>query len=252
MSEFKVGETVRVLIGGEGVITYGPVNSTFGDKVYVVKQDGDDERAFKSSDLEPTPTFAVGDKVALDTRGGEQATVEYGPFDGENVYVVKLAKRPTDGNPRTFTVLAGMMRPVTEPGLVPVGTRVRVDRAKWAGDQHGETGVIRSNTETWTPHDDVAHVYEVELDNGGSIAVAEVTPVDEPANGYEYEGVTYERHSTYRDKDGDYWEFARPDEAVNETDMMRHVDPLGEHDGFRYSNESLRSVLARYGPLTKQ
>lgn len=82
MSEFKVGEKVRVLAGGEGVVTYGPFNSTFNTyKMYVVKQDGDEERAFKSADLEPLPKFAVGDKVTA-ASGVNEYTLHAGPFNG--------------------------------------------------------------------------------------------------------------------------------------------------------------------------
>ncbi|MFD0650183.1 hypothetical protein ACFQ2Y_17785 [Streptomyces malaysiensis subsp. malaysiensis] len=65
MAEFKVGDKVRVLSGGEGEITYGPVNSTFDRyTLFVVKQDGDKERAYQVSDLDPIVTDPRREVVA--------------------------------------------------------------------------------------------------------------------------------------------------------------------------------------------
>ncbi|MFE7624279.1 phiSA1p31-related protein [Streptomyces sp. NPDC057509] len=243
MAEFKVGDEVRVLAGGEGFVTYGPVNSTFDTyKIYVVKQEGDDERAFKSSDLEPVPpAFTVGDIVTLSTRGA-RATVEYGPFDDRDVYVVKLLDEPADGNPRTFTALASVMTKV--PALVPVGTRVRVDRAEYAEYAHGLTGEVTSNTDTWTPYGDVIHPYSVRMDDRtrGTIHAAEVTPIHEPPAGFEYEGTVYECGVTYEDKDGDRWRFDRPRDGG---------EPLAD-DTSCWLREPLSDVVRAWGPLTKQ
>ncbi|MFB8071095.1 phiSA1p31-related protein [Streptomyces californicus] len=251
-SEFKVGDKVRVLAGGEGVVTYGPFNSTFDTyKMYVVKQDGDDERAFKNVDLSPLPAFAVGDKVTLDTRGGAQATVEYGPFDGENVYVVKLVKPPTDGNPRTFTTLASVMHAVTEPALVSVGTRVRVDRATYATGCHGRTAVVTSNTETWRDYHDDTHVYRVAMDGeDGEVYAAEVTPIAESADGFEYEGVVYEYGALYRDREGDLFRF-RSTLSGDGTPRGQAVFGPADDEGGAW-HWSLAEVLSDYAPLIKQ
>ncbi|MYY03088.1 MULTISPECIES: phiSA1p31-related protein [unclassified Streptomyces] len=242
MTEFEVDDKVRVLAGGEGIVTYGPVNSAFSSyKLYVVKQDGDDERAFKASDLEPLPAkFAVGDTVTLTTRKrGARATVEYGPFDDGGVYVVKLVDKPSDDNPQTFTVLDRWMEKV--PALVPVGTRVRVDRAKYAEYRHGQVGTVTYNVGTFRAPDD-AHVYIVDFEDGSRIYAAEVTPVkDAPADTFEYEGVTYEYGVTYIDRDGDPWTFER----------SRGSDQPISDSGSWSQGESIAYVVGNFGPLEK-
>jgi hypothetical protein len=55
--------------------------------------------------------FNVGDLVTLRTRPCAKAVVEYGPFDGRDVYVVKMVDEPTDPDAvRTFTALASAMK----------------------------------------------------------------------------------------------------------------------------------------------
>ncbi|MFE6517511.1 hypothetical protein, partial [Streptomyces sp. NPDC057748] len=174
MAEFKVGDKVQAFKTTNGEITYGPVSSTFGRyTVYVVRKENGEEVTHRASDLTAAPVvpaFAVNDIVTLRTRGSARATVEYGPFDGGDVYVVRMVDPPADaGAARTFSTMASAMTKVDDkPALVPVGTRVRVDRAKWAAGSHGEFGVVTSNTETWRAHRGDTHPYYVRL-NGGHI-----------------------------------------------------------------------------------
>ncbi|MFE6494100.1 hypothetical protein, partial [Streptomyces sp. NPDC057747] len=169
---FKVGDRVTVFKTSHGEVTYGPVPSTFGRaKMYAVQIDGGIEQMYQGGDLDAEPpAFTVGDVVTLRT-SGSRATVEYGPYGvNGDIYIVKLVEPPADSdNPREFSALANVMTKVdNKPALVPVGTRVRVDRAKWAEGSHGEFGVVTSNTETWRAHRGDTHPYYVRL-NGGHI-----------------------------------------------------------------------------------
>lgn len=252
--EFKVGDRVRVLSGGDGVVTYGPVNGTVNRyKLYVVKQDGDEERAIPVTHLEPTQAFAVGDVVTLSTRAGARATVEYGPIDNAPVYLVKLVNAPDGhGNPRTFQALASCMTKVDdEPALVPVGTRVRVDRAELAEECHGHTGVVTSNDEVLFADEGDRHVYRVHLDDGTSVYAAEVTPVDNEADGFEYEGVTYEYGAVYQDCAGDLFRF-RPKLSDDGTATPQGQQVFGATDEGGSWHWSLAEVLRDYAPLTKR
>ncbi|MDH6625766.1 hypothetical protein M2271_003577 [Streptomyces sp. LBL] len=57
-----------------------------------------------------TNTFKIGEEVILTLRGS-RATVEYGPFDDRDVYVVRLVDAPSDPDAvRTFTSLSSVMR----------------------------------------------------------------------------------------------------------------------------------------------
>ncbi|GGY88853.1 hypothetical protein CP967_31305 [Streptomyces nitrosporeus] len=247
MAEFKVGDKVRVLAGGEGVITYGPVNSTFDTyKMYVVKQDGDDERAFKSVDLEPLPEFAVGDKVTSTAAfAGVAGNLVAGPFasayGGSPFWVMEL-----DGvhhAPAESSLIK-----VEAPALVPVGTRVRIDRATYADRCHGRTGTVTSNTETWRESNGDTHVYCVQIsdDVDDCVYVAEVTPVDEPADdAWTYKGVTYVPGVDYLDNNGDLWRFALIDGVLH-----------GDWGRSRYSVSAdafdISGAVLNYGPFVKQ
>lgn len=102
MTEFKVGDKVRAFGTREGVVTYGPIASTFSrHTLYAVKETvSGNEVAHHVGDLRAAPVvpaFAVGDTITLTTRDDARATVEYGPFDRgaayasrPGVYVVKL------------------------------------------------------------------------------------------------------------------------------------------------------------------
>ncbi|MFB7012928.1 MULTISPECIES: phiSA1p31-related protein [unclassified Streptomyces] len=269
MSEqtFKVGDRVVALKMAHGEVTYGPVSSTFDRyTMYAVQIDGGTERMYQGADLTAEiPAFTVGDVVTLSPRPGAvdsarlKARVEYGPFDDRDIYVVKLVDPPADSDTkRTFTASADLMAKVDDkPALVPVGTRVRVDRATYASRSHGRTGVVTSNTETWRAGDDDSHPYIVEFDGGDdTVHVAELTPVDDTSKdifgttGFTYSGATYEYGARYRDRENDYFEF---DSTLSTDGTRTPRGRLVERDGSDPGNWnwSLAEVVDRYGPLTK-
>jgi hypothetical protein len=242
---FEVGQKVRYGRTGDGVVTYGPYKSTFGEDAYLVKREDGIERTWfgrHMSAIPEPPRFTVGDVVNLTTRPGAKATVEYGPFDGRDVYVVKLIDEPADDNPRTFTAMASVMKPL-EP--VKVGDRVRVVRDSdgyRSGYFVGLVGALK--------HIDEADAlpYLVEFGDGsgmhgdpesGRWYCAEVERVEDE-NTYTYDGVAYDLTAKYRDKDGDVWEFG----ARRENGEPRvHCSASGYDD--------LETVLDAYGPLTR-
>ncbi|MFJ3084443.1 phiSA1p31-related protein [Streptomyces halstedii] len=244
---FEVGDKVRVLAGGEGVVTYGPVNSTFDAyKMYVVKQEGDNERAFKAVDLEALPKFAVGDKVTMGL--GDEYTTSAGPFNGISAefWVLKRA----DGT--HLWSRADALTRVEPAALVPVGTRVRVDRATYAEEYHGHEGVVIYNDLTWREMQNDIHPYVVKFDDGNEVHAAEVTPVEEPAGDFEYKGVTYEYGAPYRDRDGDLFRFRSTlSDDGSETPQGQIVYGVGDTEGGDW-HWSLAEVLRDYAPLTKQ
>lgn len=245
---FEAGQKVKVFDEEEGEITYGPVRSTFGGYTgYVVRVDGADvwHKGTDLSAIPEPPKFAVGDVVELITRRGARATVEYGPFDDRDVYVVKLVDKPADADDvRTFTALASVLRTVVDPEPVKVGDRVRIVRATHAEECHGREGVVTSTSADWRADRGDAHPYIVRLDNGdGTVYVAELERVDSPsADTYEYDGVTYDLSATHRDKDGDPWTFKQVDGRV--AAGCNGFDP--EH-----STVTLESVVDEFGPLTR-
>jgi hypothetical protein len=248
MAEFKIGDRVTALASA-GEIAYGPFRSTFGVyEAYVVRLDDGRERAHRTTDLTvERPAFAVGDVVTISTRPGARATVEYGPYGvNDGIYVVKLVDPPTDtGNPRTFQALASVLKKVTAPALVPVGTRVRVDRAKYAEHTHGMMATVVSNTETFREDLGDIHVYRVRLDNGGRPFAAEVTPLDdvEPATTYTSPaGITYDLTAKYTDGD-DVWSFT----GRRSPDGVPRVTAYGNQDNVDTIDETEKD----FGPLRK-
>ncbi|MEU3986111.1 phiSA1p31-related protein [Streptomyces sp. NPDC026672] len=243
---FKVGQKVRVNDVVDGEVTYGPFSSTFGMyRAYVVRIGGT-EKLQKERDLSAipeTPKFSVGDVVTLATRPGAKATVEYGPFDDRDTYVVKLVDEPTDpDSPRTFTAMEHVMAKAA--GTVKVGDRVRVVRARWAAEFHGKTGVVTSTSRTWREAQGDIHRYEVRMDNADAqILVAEVDPVSGVDTGtYTYDGVTYDLSAKYRDKDGDIVRLALVDGIAR----ARYYGNQPDQD-----SHTLEYVVDRYAPLTR-
>lgn len=244
MTEFKVGDKVKHRTFGRGEIAFGPVNfpSILGG--YLVKAGDGDHRVAGPEGMTLDVAFDVGDIVTLTTRDGARATVEYGPFDNQPVYVVKLVEPPADDSPRTFTALASMME-ATEP--VKVGDRVRVIVAdpgsSLSAKFTGRIGVLskddghRSRTQYLVKFGSGFHG-----DDDGTWYCASVEKVaDEPADGFEYEGVTYEYGETYEDYDGDTWKFKRS--AV-------HDQPVSDVGSYQ-SGQPLGYVVSHYSPLKK-
>ncbi|MEU1037661.1 phiSA1p31-related protein [Streptomyces sp. NPDC005907] len=244
MTTFEVGQKVRVFGTQDGEIVYGPATSTFGAYVgYVVNVDGTD-KWYKAADLEaaPTlPTFAVGDEVTLTTRPGARATVEYGPFDGRDVYVVKLVDKPADPEVQTFTALANIMKPADDG--IKVGDRVRVlkdDPVLSTGRFVGKIGTVLAVGGS------AREELKYRLDFGSTVWwVAEVERVDD-ADTCTHDGVTYDLTATYRDKDGDDWKLRR--NPTNRDDVQAQMPPIDDDEWTHYT---LPSVLRLYGPLTR-
>lgn len=234
-----VGDRVEVLAGGDGIVTYGPVNSTFNThRLYVVKQDGDDERAFKVSDLKPLPKFAVGDKVAYVYGGG--GTLVAGPFKSEHHDEALWVVEKPNGTHMTPTENS-LTKVVARE--IKVGDRVRVVRATYADHAHGTTGVVTAVGLGWRTERGDVHPFMVDLDDGGDIYVAEVELIETAYSlTFEHDGVAYDLSANYRDKDGDDWRF----EAVKGT-------PRGGMNGQSVNeySDSLVSVVDEFGPLTK-
>ncbi|MFE7398007.1 phiSA1p31-related protein [Streptomyces sp. NPDC057557] len=245
MAEFKVGDkvTLNTRAGEKATIEYGPYNSS---PTYLVKliegENAGDVFPALAYILKAAPAFIVGDTVSHRMLGTVEIT--YGPYTdtlGAVRYLTRLAggsEQPM--SPEMLTAL---------PALVPVGTRVRIDRAKWAEEQHGKIGVVQSNTETWRERRDDVHSYIVRIDDGSTFHVAELTPVDDTSKDifgvttFEHNGIVYDLSAKYEDRDGDTWRFARVDGEVR-----GEYEPESPIDDY---SPTLARVVRSYGPLKK-
>jgi hypothetical protein len=243
---FEVGQKVRYW-GEEVEVSYGPFTSPGGFRWLVVRRGDGREDTVRQSDvtaIPELPAFSVGNTVTLATRrDGSRYTVEYGPFDDRDVYVVRRVDEPTDPDDvRTLTALASVMRKVEAPA-VKVGDRVRVvedDPDVRPGQFVGKVGTIKR----LYPGEPLPYVVEFDKSQDApysSWCCAEVEPVTDE-NTYVYDGVTYDLSAKYRDRDGDVWYFARfGDKVVG----LIGVKPRNEDDGNPFS------FAAEYGPLTR-
>lgn len=250
MSEFEVGDKVEHVTAGTCDVLHGPFETRWNMDVYLLGME--DGTAFQATDSEitpPKPAFAVGDKVRYE---GTLAELAGGPVvgatSGEELFLLKFLEGPDAG--KGMARKASKLEPVTEPALVPVGTRVRIDRAAYASETHGMVGVITDNDADWTPSGDAHHPYRVKLGGGTrTIWAAEVTPVDdEPADGFEYKGVVYEYGVTYEDREGDLFKF-RSRRSDDGTDTPEGRVDFAAPDDW---NWSLAEVVRDYGPIVKQ
>jgi hypothetical protein len=250
---FEVGQKVQY--GGEDVtVTYGPYTSPLGFTRYIVRLEDGSETNVRDVQLDAipeTPKFSIGDVVSLATRVGTKATVEYGPFDDREVYVVKLVDESTDPDEnRTFTAMAHVMTKVDEP--IKVGDRVRVLK----DDPDSKPGVFNGRTGTLTRTNEGGDLpYQVRLDDPSGLpswtaGLWWVTNVErvEDENTHTHDGVMYDLTTRYRDTDGDWWTFKRIDGIVRgycdeqDRDMSEHVSA---------SSFTLEHVVRMYGPLTR-
>ncbi|MGW1268169.1 phiSA1p31-related protein [Streptomyces sp. NPDC002491] len=248
---FEVGQKVEHIDRGEVEITYGPFTGSFGSQRYLVRIAEGKEVAVSPGNLSAipvTPKFSVGDVVTLATRPTRpKATVEYGPFDDREVYVVKLVDEPADEDEvRTFTAMAHVMTAVPEPEPLKVGDRVRVvkdDRYNQHGEFVGRTGVLRVVYD-----DDRVRLYKVKLDDpsgtwdDGSWWCAEVERAGDDDT-YTHDGVTYDLSARYLDEDGDEWAFRRRGSVV-----QAQTTPVAD---WAWGDFTLPYVIATYGPLTR-
>jgi hypothetical protein len=247
---FEVGQKVKAL-DTDGEVVYGPVRSTFGTYTgYVVSKGGVDvwHKASDLAAIPKPPAFAVGDEVTLTTRwGGSRYTVEYGPFDDRDVYVVRSVEEPADPDDvRTFTALASVMRKVEAPA-VQVGDRVRIVKDSdgyGAGKYNGLVGTLERVDEG----SELAHL--VRFGDGSGIHgdkvngrwwCERVEPVTEEDT-YEHSGVIYDLTAKYTDRDGDPLRIA----LVNGVPRAAWFGCVpGEYD------DTLAEVVDEYGPLTR-
>ncbi|MEV7425188.1 phiSA1p31-related protein [Streptomyces sp. NPDC091212] len=239
---FKVGDKVRVLSGGYGKIMYGPTRSTYDTHtLFVVKQDDEEDRAFKSTDLEALPAFAIGDTVKMYDET-EPVEIIGGPF--KNRYHTWFAVRTEIGE---TTASEGDLTALPDP--IKVGDKVRVTNDDGEHRFVGRIGmVVKLNS-------DASRLpYRVQFGDGrGShgeenghwncVAVERVTDT------YEYEGVVYDLTARYQDSDGDVWFFKRmPDGAIRGS--CRSAGSTYEPDIHNFS-ETLEDAATTYGPLLK-
>lgn len=246
---FKVGDRVQVLSGGYGVVTHGPVNSTFGyHKLVIVKQDGDDERAFKTSDLKQAAKFAVGDRVR-GLASGTIYTIEAGPFNNgiEDWYATKNPDG-TVGHNEADWLTAADPEPAKDEPLNP-GDVVRIPRDGLEGaDVKARDLLVVKEVEGYLDDMTVivhaapgAHQDEWYFD---SEAVERVDPTTVAV----VDTVAYDLSARYRDRDGDYWTFER--RSSGEVLGNCTHSPLGSPRITDYS-DSLSYAVENYGPLTR-
>lgn len=246
MTEFKVGDKVTHPHYDEmGEIKYGPYQKagTYLTGYYLVDFGDDTCRELRGACLsaipEP-PKFAVGDKVT--PHDGTPGRIVAGPFvsrgwSGE-FWVVEGddAKHNTHGT--------DYLTKVVDPEPIKVGDRVRVVRAKYAEERHGQVGTVTSTTEDYRAWCGDPHKYDVKFTDGNSVYAAEVERVTDE-NAYEYSGVVYDLTAKYRDREGDVWRFARVDGAVRGT-----CDEDGEARVRSY-HATLERVVQDWAPLTR-
>lgn len=246
METFEVGQTVKHRARGDVEVTYGPFIGIFGDGRYLVRQEDGREvmvSPARLSAIPEPPKFAVGDVVKLRTRGGARATVEYGPFDDGDVFVVKLVDATSDPA-RTFTASASVME--AEPEPIRVGDRVRVLDDD-GGGRHRFNGKIGTVKEVNGTHVDLPFLVQFG-DGRGSHGDLNgrwhCGAVERVADGdvYVHDGVTYDLTAKYRDSDGDVWRFARFGDTVR-------AAAYGE-DPAEYS-QLADGVLSRWAPFTR-
>ncbi|MEU1254816.1 phiSA1p31-related protein [Streptomyces chartreusis] len=248
---FRVGQTVRHQVRGDVEVAYGPYTNTFDATRYIIRlEDGRETHASPDvlSVIPETPKFTVGDVVTLATRAGMKATVEYGPFDDRDVYVVKLVDEPTDADDiRTFTAMGHVMTKVPEPEPVQVGDRVRVVYAEWGDEAHGKLATVESVTDGWTPrHTGELHPYKLRVDGlSGRYWARDVERVED-GNTFTHDGVIYDLTARYRDRDGDEWTFSAGGQGSDGT-------PNGAMNGYagRDHSYTLGYAAQNYGPLTR-
>ncbi|MEO3974401.1 phiSA1p31-related protein [Streptomyces sp. CAU 1734] len=241
MTGFKVGDRVQALTR-RGVVTYGPVSSTFSlYTAYAVQVDGDEERLYRETDLSAA-LFAVGDRLKDST--GKTYEVIGGPYTarvGIPWYAVK-----DDAGYEMSTAALGPLEFVTEETAptIAVGDRVRIVRAKNAESRHGYEGVVTSVKGQFRAERGDRHPFDVRLDDGDVVHCAEVEKVE--SRSFTHGGVTYLPDTDYRDRDGDIWRFALVDGEM-----------WGSHSDSRYSDANpidgwrLAYAVDNYGPLTQ-
>ncbi|EHM24251.1 hypothetical protein SPW_7345 [Streptomyces sp. W007] len=152
-----MGDKVEHVTAGTCDVLHGPFETRWNTDVYLLgMEDGTAFQATGSEITPPKPAFAVGDKV---TSGSAEFALHAGPFNGISGEFWVLE----DDNGKHRWSLADYITKVEPSDLVPVGTRVRVDRAEYAERTHGRIGVVVSNTASFRTSGGDRHRYHVEL-----------------------------------------------------------------------------------------
>ncbi|WP_406161035.1 phiSA1p31-related protein [Streptomyces canus] len=243
---FEVGQKVRHSVRGDVEIAYGPFTNSFKATRYLVRlADGRESPADPSTltAIPEPPKFAAGDVVSLATRRGAKATVEYGPFDDGDVYVVKLVDEPADEDAaRTFTAMAHVMTKVD--GAIKVGDRVRVVAASYADEAHGKVGTAEEVNST-EDFDGIPHPFYVTFGPRSAVYASAVERVEDE-NTFTHAGVTYDLTAKYRDKDGDGWMLRRSPDGRDVVEAQ--MTPVEDDEWGHYT---LPTLVTLYGPLTR-
>jgi uncharacterized protein YodC (DUF2158 family) len=239
---FKVGDRVQVLSGGYGVVTYGPVNSTFGyHKLVIVKQDGDEERAFKASDLKPAAKSAVGDRVRS---FAASYTIEAGPFYAPGEWYAVKSERTGGVMHSTADELSLVARDQSEDEGLKPGDVVRIPRDELAGAdvRAGDLLVVKETEGYLSGTTVIVHAAPGARQSEWYFESEDVERVD-PETVAVVDNVAYDLTARYRDRDGDVWSFERrPDGTVR-----------GKYNDRRVSDysDTIDSAVHGFGPLTR-
>ncbi|MFB7823840.1 phiSA1p31-related protein [Streptomyces hydrogenans] len=240
---FKVGDKVRHESYGDVEITYGPYPGEFSDARFLVRGEDGRERVAVPERMTAIPKFVVGDKVHA--AYGSGGTLVSGPFKSahheEAIWVVEKA----DGT-HVFPTAGVLTKVEPEPARdIKVGDRVRVTDDDCGGRRFGgRIGTVKTihRAGTLLP-------YLVEFGDGrghhgdpnGRWNCRTVELLDETADTYTHDGVTYDLSARYRDRDGDPWQFKRLGDRVT---GACGAEP--EDDSW-----TLGYIVERYGPLTR-
>ncbi|WP_369147082.1 phiSA1p31-related protein [Streptomyces sp. R44] len=244
MTEFKVGDKVRVCGSFDGEITYGPFKSAFERyTMYVVRNETGNERAQHDTDLTALPKFAIGDRVEKPATGVRPGTIVAGPFVTEYDDVPFWVVEHDNGKVSTPREDGDLKRIEEEPAReIKVGDRVKVVSGRGISAYIGKT-VTLTKVGASSPYGP----YGFKGGFGGEIYAEEVELIREaPADTFEYNGVTYDLTATYRDKDGDEWTFKGGTRASDGT-------PDGAMNGYAGGTYSytLGYAARHYAPLTR-
>ncbi|OKI19282.1 phiSA1p31-related protein [Streptomyces sp. CB03911] len=249
---FKVGDKVESVTFGKGTVALGPFQGVFSlsaTRYAVELTEGESAGRIAMMDehtLKAVPTtFEIGARVVHQHTGDAVSTVAAGPFREHHSSRVWYVLENLDGSHQASDPKYLSAAPEPAPDVVSVGDRVRILEARFAESVIGKLGTVTRVDCTFRQLAGDLHPFEVKVDGGGTPYVKRVERItDEPARTFVYDGVTYDLDATYEDEDGDLWRW--------------HTDPVHEDgspragmNGNAPRHNSLRTVVANYGPLTK-
>lgn len=241
---FEVGQRVRHGSYGEGVITYGPYKSTFGEDAYLVRREDGIEKTWFGRFISVIPTppaFAVGDTVKYEYGTGGKLVA--GPFRSEyHDEPIWVVEKP---NGTHMTPTQNSLTKV-EASAVKVGDRVRVVEDS-DGYRSGEYVGMVGTLERIDEGADLAHL--VRFGDGSGIHgdkdngrwwCERVEPVADEDT-YEHDGVIYDLTAKYRDREDDPLRIAL-------VDGVARVSWFGGTP--RFDDDTLEEAVATWGPFT--